>query len=117
MQTVARRPDVAAEERGRTRESATGAARNIEGNIERSEGTKTSSKGPDAACAARPTSARRCLVKPAEPEFIQARRLCFEFAIPRALMPYQKTHDRVLLTHPKVGKEFGYLSCVAGSSR
>lgn len=43
--------------------------------------------------------------KPAEPEFIQA--LCFEFAT--TSMPYQKTQDRVLLEHPKVGMTLAIL--------
>jgi len=33
------------------------------------------------------------------------RRICND------LMPYQKTHDKVLLIHPKVGKTLGYLRC------
>ena len=76
---------MAAEERGRRRESATGAARNIEGSIERSKERKDKRQGGAVVLRVRARDARQhqpaCLRrdKPAEPEFIQT--LCVEFAM------------------------------------
>jgi hypothetical protein len=100
---------VTAETRGRKTESATGAVRNVEGSMLGRSKEKTKSQlivdrgGTRDAEASKPDLVLVVRHR-AVPVKAGRTRISSHPTGAETPMPYQTTHDRVLLKHPKVGK-------------